>query len=166
MYIPSDDALDFSVRWWVLPVLGTHCSVQALEEEQITNHQSCSNEKAERERERERGRKGERERGRKGEREREGERERGKEREREREGKRGRERGEREREKRDEGERCVVVDLHPKLGILALISVGVEGAAAQVGLEVAEDDLVPRDHHPTRQTHEPPVLDVDSTVWI
>ena len=59
-----------------------------------------------------------------------------------------------------------VADLICKLSVFALVGVWVEGAAAQVGLEVVEDDLVPRYDHPTHQTQESPVLDVDSTIWI
>ena len=56
--------------------------------------------------------------------------------------------------------------LHCKLGVFPLVGVRIERAASQVGLQVVEDDFVSRDDHPTRQTHEPPVLNVDSTVWI
>ena len=56
--------------------------------------------------------------------------------------------------------------LHCKLGKLALVCVGIEGAPPEVSVQVVEDDLVPRDHHTTHQAEEPPVLDVDTAIGV
>ena len=61
---------------------------------------------------------------------------------------------------------AVLAHLHCKLCIFPLIGMWVKRAASQVSLEVAEDDLVSWYNHPTHQTHEPPVLDIDTPIRI
>ena len=59
-----------------------------------------------------------------------------------------------------------MADLCDKLCELALLRVGVDGAASQVSLEIVEDDFVAGDHHPTQESEETPVLSVDATIGV
>ena len=49
---------------------------------------------------------------------------------------------------------------------MVLFAFRIGAAATKVRLQVVENGLIPRDNYSTHQTQEPPVLDVDSTIWV
>ena len=59
-----------------------------------------------------------------------------------------------------------VANLQGKLGVFPFLCVRLHSTPSQVNLEVPEDDSVPRNDHSANQAQEPPVLDVDTTVWL